>query len=58
MAFLSETIQNCDVRQLRINQNHCYVVILSNEVINKPVSVVLWKQAIALYRNSQGQVHA
>jgi hypothetical protein len=26
--------------------------------MNKPVSVIFWKQAIALYRDTQGQVHA
>lgn len=65
MTSVFETIQNSDVRQLGINPNHWYIVALGSEVINKPVSVVVWKQAIsttgyayALYRDSQGQVHA
>lgn len=51
-------MQNSDVRQLDINPNHYYVVARSSEVMNKPVSVIFWKQAIALYPNNQGQVHA
>ncbi|WP_414569674.1 hypothetical protein [Nostoc sp. CCY 9925] len=59
MTSVFETIQNSDVRQLGINPNHWYIVALSSEVINKPVSVVVWKQAMsttgyayALYRDS------
>jgi hypothetical protein len=43
---------------LGINPNHWYVVARSTEVQEKPVSVVLWHQAIALYRDSAGRVHA
>ncbi|QSJ16698.1 aromatic ring-hydroxylating dioxygenase subunit alpha [Nostoc sp. UHCC 0702] len=58
MSSLSQAVQSRDIRQLGINPNHWYVVTRSSEVTNKPVSVVLWKQAIALYRDSQGQIHA
>jgi phenylpropionate dioxygenase-like ring-hydroxylating dioxygenase large terminal subunit len=47
-----------DIRQLGINPNHWYVVASSHEVRDEPVGVVLWQQAIALYRDGQGQVHA
>jgi hypothetical protein len=57
-----------DIRQLGINPNHWYVVALSGEVKTQPVGVMLWKQAmlpkgaaqgaIALYRDSKGQIHA
>lgn len=47
-----------DVRQAGINPNHWYVVARSTEVAAAPVGVVLWHQAIVLYRDTQGQVHA
>ena len=47
-----------DIRQLAINPNHWYVVARSTEVTTQPVGVVLWKCAIALYRDSTGQIHA
>ncbi|MCU0569520.1 MAG: aromatic ring-hydroxylating dioxygenase subunit alpha [Oculatellaceae cyanobacterium Prado106] len=46
------------VRQLSINLNHWYVAALSSEVKAQPVSITLWEQAIALYRDRQGKVHA
>jgi hypothetical protein len=46
------------VRSLGINLNHWYVVARSTKVTNKPIGVILWKQAIALYRDSKGVVHA
>jgi phenylpropionate dioxygenase-like ring-hydroxylating dioxygenase large terminal subunit len=47
-----------DIRQAEINPNHWYVLARSDEVKQKPVGVVLWQQAIALYRDSQNQIHA
>ncbi|MEB3337316.1 MAG: aromatic ring-hydroxylating dioxygenase subunit alpha [Leptolyngbyaceae bacterium] len=47
-----------DVRQVGINPNHWYGVARSSEVQSQPLGVTLWEQAIALYRDSQGQVHA
>jgi phenylpropionate dioxygenase-like ring-hydroxylating dioxygenase large terminal subunit len=47
-----------DVRQLGINPNHWYVVAQADEVKDQPVGVALWKQAIVLYRDSQGHIRA
>jgi renierapurpurin 18,18'-hydroxylase len=47
-----------DVRKLGINPNHWYVVARSSEVTNKPLGVVIWKIAIALYRDNTGKIHA
>lgn len=58
MTSVSQSVQSRDVRQLGINLNHWYVVALSTEVTTKPISVTLWRQAIALYRDSTGKVHA
>ncbi|MFK0734766.1 MAG: Rieske 2Fe-2S domain-containing protein [Gloeotrichia echinulata GP01] len=58
MSSLSQTVQNQDVRSLGINPNHWYVVARSSEVTNKPMSVRLWQQAMALYRDSTGKIHA
>ncbi|WP_193198434.1 aromatic ring-hydroxylating oxygenase subunit alpha [Nostoc sp. MG11] len=58
MSSLSQAVQNSDVRQLGINPNHWYVVALSSQVTNKPVGVTIWQQAIALYRDSTGKIHA
>ena len=49
----------CDLRQAPINANHWYVVALSAEVSERKIlSVCLWNQAIALYRNAEGTLHA
>ncbi|WP_017654472.1 aromatic ring-hydroxylating oxygenase subunit alpha [Fortiea contorta] len=58
MTSISQAVQSRDVRQLGINPNHWYVVARSGEVTNKPLSVIIWQQAIALYRDSTGKVHA
>ncbi|MBD2436258.1 aromatic ring-hydroxylating dioxygenase subunit alpha [Nostoc sp. FACHB-110] len=58
MSSLSQAVQTGDVRQLGINPHHWYVVARSHEVTNKPLGVTLWHQAIALYRDSIGKVHA
>ncbi|MBH8572334.1 aromatic ring-hydroxylating dioxygenase subunit alpha [Nostocaceae cyanobacterium CENA369] len=58
MSSLSQTVQSSDVRQLDINPNHWYVVARSVEVTKKPIGIIIWQQAIALYRDSQGQIHA
>lgn len=47
-----------DIRRSPINPNHWYAVALGQEVVNQPRSIVLWHQAIVLYRDSQGQVQA
>ncbi|KAB8330085.1 aromatic ring-hydroxylating dioxygenase subunit alpha [Scytonema tolypothrichoides VB-61278] len=62
MSVVSQAVQSHaqshNIRQLGINPNHWYVVALSREVKTQPVGVTLWKQAIALYRDSKRQVHA
>ncbi|MCG6134054.1 MAG: aromatic ring-hydroxylating dioxygenase subunit alpha [Nostoc sp. LLA-1] len=58
MSSFSQTLPSRDVRQLGINLNHWYVVARSSEVTNKPIGVVIWHQAIALYRDSAGTIHA
>lgn len=50
--------QNQDVRKLGINPDHWYVVALSSEVTDKPLGVIIWHQAIALYRDHTGKIHA
>jgi hypothetical protein len=47
-----------DIRQLGINCNHWYVVARSSEVADQPLGVMLWHQAIVLYRDSKGTVRA
>jgi phenylpropionate dioxygenase-like ring-hydroxylating dioxygenase large terminal subunit len=47
-----------DVRQAGINPNHWYAVARSHEVADQPVGITLWQEAIALYRDRQGQVQA
>jgi len=47
-----------DVRQAEINPNHWYVVAASQEVGQQPIGVTLWQQAIVLYRDRQGVIHA
>jgi hypothetical protein len=46
------------LRQLGINPNFWYVVARSLEVTNQPVGVMVWKQAIVLYRDRTGQIYA
>ncbi|WP_414563723.1 MULTISPECIES: Rieske 2Fe-2S domain-containing protein [unclassified Anabaena] len=58
MSSFPQTLPSRDVRQLGINLNHWYVVARSSEVTNKPVGIVIWQQAIALYRDSAGTIHA
>lgn len=53
-----QTVQNA-VREVGINPNYWYPVAWAETL--KPgqvVQVTVWKQAIALYRDPQGQVHA
>lgn len=46
------------IRKLGINRNHWYVVARSTEVKNQPVGVIIWNQAIVLFRDSSGTVCA
>lgn len=46
------------LRSSGINPNHWYVVARSTEVKTKPLGIVLWNQAIVLYRDRSGKIHA
>jgi renierapurpurin 18,18'-hydroxylase len=57
-TLTSQTIQN-NVREVGINPNYWYPVAWANQL--KPgavMPVVIWQQAIAIYRDAEGQVHA
>ncbi len=47
-----------EVRSLGLNPNHWYVVARSADVTDRPMPVVLWHEAIVLYRDATGQVQA
>ncbi|MBD2626082.1 aromatic ring-hydroxylating dioxygenase subunit alpha [Trichormus variabilis] len=51
-------VRQISVRKLGINPNYWYVVARSSEVTSQPLGVTIWHQAIALYRDSTGKVHA
>ncbi|HEY9671826.1 MAG TPA: aromatic ring-hydroxylating dioxygenase subunit alpha [Waterburya sp.] len=55
---IGSVAQHLDIRQLGINPNHWYVVARSSEVQTQPLGVTLWNQAIVLYRDDKGAVHA
>jgi phenylpropionate dioxygenase-like ring-hydroxylating dioxygenase large terminal subunit len=57
-TLTSQTVQNA-VRQVGINANHWYAVGWANQL--KPgniMPVMIWQQAIAVYRDDSGQLHA
>ncbi len=57
-TLTSQTVQNA-VREVGINRNYWYPVAWANQL--KPgniMPVVIWQQAIALYRDAKGQIHA
>jgi renierapurpurin 18,18'-hydroxylase len=47
-----------EVRRLEANLNHWYAVARSDEVTTQPIGVELWHQAIVLFREQNGKVHA
>ncbi|MDB9529825.1 aromatic ring-hydroxylating dioxygenase subunit alpha [Oscillatoria sp. CS-180] len=47
-----------DVRSLGINSNHWYVVARADEVTDKPLGVMLWGEAIVLFRDTNGHIQA
>ncbi|HAA27550.1 MAG TPA: (2Fe-2S)-binding protein, partial [Cyanobacteria bacterium UBA8553] len=54
----SQTIQN-SVREAGINPNYWYPVGWANQLQpGEIVPVMIWQQAIALFRDANGQVHA
>lgn len=57
-TLTSQTVQNA-VREVGINANHWYPVSWANQL--KPgqvMPVVIWQQAIVVYRDSSGGLHA
>ena len=57
-TLTSQTVQNA-VREVGINPNYWYPVAWANQL--KPgniMPVVIWQQAIAVYRDAKGQIHA
>lgn len=57
-TLTSQTIQN-SVREVGINPNYWYPVSWANQL--KPgeiLPITIWQQAIAVYRDTKGQVHA
>ncbi len=47
-----------EVRRLGVNLNHWYAVARINEVTAQPIGVEVWHQAIVLFRDQSGKVHA
>ncbi|MEM6435986.1 MAG: aromatic ring-hydroxylating dioxygenase subunit alpha [Cyanobacteria bacterium P01_D01_bin.115] len=47
-----------DVRSLGINPNHWYAVARSSEVVDQPRAVILWGDAIVLFRDTAGEIQA
>lgn len=58
MTSLSSINNACDIRKLGINLNHWYVVAQISELKSQPLSVTLWHQAIVIYRDNTGKIHA
>ncbi|GAB4382031.1 MAG: hypothetical protein Kow00121_41660 [Elainellaceae cyanobacterium] len=57
-ALQSQTVQN-RVREVGINENYWYPVSWSERLkTGQVISVKVWQQSIALYRDANGQVHA
>ncbi len=57
-TLTSQTVQNA-VREVGINPNHWYPVGWASEVMPSDIMpVVIWQQAIAIYRDANGQLHA
>lgn len=57
-TLTSQTVQN-SVREVGINPNYWYAVGWANQL--KPgdiMPVIVWQQAIALYRDTDGNIHA
>lgn len=54
----SQTVQNA-VREVGINPNYWYPVGWANQLkVGEIMPVVIWQQAIAVYRDETGQIHA
>jgi phenylpropionate dioxygenase-like ring-hydroxylating dioxygenase large terminal subunit len=58
MTLTSQTVQNA-VREVGINPNYWYPVGWASQLQpGKIIPVVIWQQAIAVYRDASGQLHA
>jgi len=58
MTSLSSINNFQDIRKLGINLNHWYVVAQIKELKNQPLGITLWNQAIVVYRDNTGKIHA
>jgi len=57
-TLTSQTVQNA-VREVGINPNYWYAVGWASQLKPKDIMpVVIWQQAIAIYRDQEGQLHA
>lgn len=57
-TLTSQTVQNA-VREVGINPNYWYPVGWANQLLpGKVMPVVIWQQAIAVYRDTNNQIHA
>lgn len=57
-TLTSQTVQNA-VREVGINQNYWYPVGWANQLkCGEIMPVMVWQQAIALFRDPDGQIHA
>lgn len=57
-TLTSQTVQNA-VREVGINPNYWYPVAWANQLkAGNIMPVVVWQQAIAIYRDAKGQIHA
>ncbi|MBW4620383.1 MAG: aromatic ring-hydroxylating dioxygenase subunit alpha [Cyanosarcina radialis HA8281-LM2] len=57
-TLTGQTVQNA-VREVGINPNYWYAIGWANELkTGEVMSAVVWQQAIVIYRDLQGQLHA
>lgn len=57
-TLMGQTVR-ADIRQIGINPNHWYAVGWARDVQPEQIiPIILWQQAIALYRDTNGQLHA
>lgn len=58
-TLTSQTVHNNAVRQVGINPNYWYPVSWADKLkVGEVMSVVVWQQAIAVYRDTNAQLHA
>ncbi|TAF31270.1 MAG: aromatic ring-hydroxylating dioxygenase subunit alpha, partial [Oscillatoriales cyanobacterium] len=54
----SQSTEKTHIRQLGINLNQWYTVARSTDLTTEPLAVVIWHQAIVLFRDSAGKINA